>query len=167
MTPQPSATTTSVRLMPSRAIASSSSPQEERFLAASPAGRVEADVREEGLEPVEELDVRVRALHEDHRAAGEEVRLSVDEPAALQARHGMSSDVGEAVLARQRRELPADGPFDPAQVDHDGLAGNPFRVLLHPADDGPGRQSQQEEVAVGEGFIRQWPVDGPAQAQRA
>jgi len=76
----------------------------------------------------------------------------------------MPSDVGEAVLARQGRELPADGPLDPAQVDHDGLAGDPFRVLLHPADDGPGRQGQQEEVAVGEVFIRQRPVNGPAQA---
>ena len=51
-----------------------------------------------------------------------------------------------------------------AEVDHDGLAVNPLRVLLHPSDDGPGRQGQQEEVAVGEVFIRQGPVDGPTQA---
>ena len=106
------------------------------------------------LDPTQQVDVIVVRRDQHHGGIVEHGGCGVLEAGIVGARHGVPTQIGEAVCLRQREAGVADQPLCAAAVDDHRLRADMSAVLPQIVYSSGGIDGDQDQVAGGKTFLR-------------
>ena len=106
------------------------------------------------LDPTQQVDVIVVRRDQHHGGIVEHGGRGILEAGIVGARHGVPTQIGEAVFLRQRETGVADQPLCAAAVDDHRLRADMSAVLPQILHSGGGIDGDQDQVAGGKIFLR-------------